>query len=75
MAAIEINPLVRHYTVEELAEKWNVHPETVRSWFRDEPGVLKIVKQQGPGRTKRKYATYRIPEPVMERVYRRMVNP
>ena len=33
--------LERHLTVNELAEAWGLHPDTVRSLFIDRPGVLK----------------------------------
>jgi len=63
----------RHYTVREIAETWNLSPDYVRKLFDGEPEVFK------PGndgtRTKRGYHTLRIPESVMERVYRRLCNP
>jgi len=44
--------------------------DTVHRMFRDEEGVLKI---QRPGtRYKRTYTTLRIPESVLNRVYRRI---
>jgi hypothetical protein len=33
-----------HYAPDELAELWGVSTETIRSIFREEPGVLKIGK-------------------------------
>jgi hypothetical protein len=60
----------RHYTPEELAELWAVSTETVRSIFREEPGVLKIGKTGS--RFKRGYVTLRIPEEVAERVHRKL---
>jgi hypothetical protein len=61
---------VRHYSPDELAELWSVSAETIRSIFRDEPGVLKIGKTGT--RTKRGYFTLRIPEDVAERVHARL---
>ena len=60
----------RHFTPDELATLWNVSPETVRSIFRNEPGVLKI-GDKGT-RHKRGYITLRIPEEVVERVHKRL---
>jgi hypothetical protein len=61
---------VRHYSPDELAALWGVSAETIRSIFRDEPGVLKIGKTGT--RTKRGYFTLRIPEDVAERVHARL---
>jgi hypothetical protein len=60
----------RHYSVEELASAWALSAETVRSIFRDEPGVLKIGKPAT--KHKRGYITLRIPEEVAERVHQRL---
>jgi hypothetical protein len=60
----------KHYAPDELAELWGVSTETVRSIFRDEPGVLKIGKTGS--RYKRGYVTLRIPEEVAERVHRKL---
>ena len=62
----------RHYTVRELAATWKVSPNTVTRIFRDEPGVLKIGRQHAR-RGHRGYVTLRIPESVVQRVYRRLV--
>ena len=60
----------KHYSPAELAKAWGVSVETVRSIFREEPGVLKL------GRTgakyRRGYVTLRIPQEVAERVHRRL---
>jgi|HubBroStandDraft_6_1064221.scaffolds.fasta_scaffold437399_2 hypothetical protein len=59
-----------HLSPAELAKKWGVSTETVRTIFREEPGVLKIGK---PGtKFRRGYFTLRIPESVAERVHRRL---
>ncbi len=34
--------LQKHFHVNELAELWGASPNTVRRWFENEPGVLKI---------------------------------
>lgn len=60
----------RHYTPDELAELWAVSTETIRSIFREEPGVLKLGKSGS--KYKRGYVTLRIPEEVAERVHRRL---
>ena len=60
----------RHYTVDEVAELWSLSRESVRKMFLSEPDVPKIAR---PGnRYKRSYVTLRIPESVLNRVYRRM---
>lgn len=59
-----------HYTAAEVAEQWGVSVDLVRDTFRDEPGVLLIER---PGtRVKRSYATMRIPESVLDRVYNQL---
>lgn len=60
----------KHYSPDELAELWGVSTETIRSIFRDEPGVLKIGKTGT--KYKRGYVTLRIPEDVAERVHARL---
>ncbi len=62
----------RHYTVKELAATWKLSPSTVTRIFRDEPGVLKIGRA-GTRRGPRTYVTLRIPESVVQRVYRMLV--
>jgi hypothetical protein len=63
----------RHYTADQVAKMWNLSTDTVRRLFQGEDGVLKIVR---PGnRYKRTYVTLRIPESVLNRVYRRIAGP
>jgi hypothetical protein len=62
---------VRHYTVEEIAELWRISEEFVRRLFEREPGVL-VLGSSGASRHKRRYRTVRIPEPVLERVHKRL---
>lgn len=60
----------RHYTVDQVAEMWSLSRESVRQMFLSEVDVLRIAR---PGnRYKRSYVTLRIPESVLNRVYRRM---
>lgn len=59
-----------HFSVIELAENWKLSDDFVRRQFRDEPGVIKWVRQR-PGR--RRYVILRIPKSVAERVYRRFM--
>jgi AraC-like DNA-binding protein len=65
MAALE-----KHYSIEEIAKLWHLSPKTVRELFREEPGVLKI--QRPEQRSKRVYTTWRLPQSVMDTVYRRL---
>ena len=58
----------RHYTVQEIAEAWNMSENLVRRLFENEPGVV-IFKKDRPH--KRTYKTIRIPESVLLRVHRR----
>jgi hypothetical protein len=69
VTADTVNPLEeRHYTISELAEKWNLSAEFVRQILRGEPGVTEWVRQR-PGR--RRYRVIRVPQSVAERLYRR----
>ena len=61
--------LEKHYTVNEIAEAWKLHPGAVRRLFAKEPGVLAVsTKGVRPG--VRQKHTYRIPESVLARVSR-----
>jgi hypothetical protein len=60
----------RHYTVDEVAALWSLSRDSVRRMFLSEPDVPKIARPGG--RYKRSYVTLRIPESVLNRVYRRM---
>ncbi len=61
-----------HYTVAEVAELWNLSPDAVRRLFENELAVLVLGGKGGRGR--RPYTTLRIPENVVERVYRRQLS-
>lgn len=60
----------KHWTVNEVAERWGVSVDLIRDVFKDEDGVL-IFERPGT-RTKRSYSTMRIPESVLERVYSKL---
>ena len=60
-----------HFSVKEIAEKWKLSVDAVRRLFEKEPGVL-VLEDGSRARHKRKYTTLRIPESVIERVYRRL---
>jgi hypothetical protein len=62
-----------HHTVAQVAQRWNVSADTIRSIFEREPGVLVIANQTSRG--KRRYRTLLIPESVLQRVHRRLENP
>jgi hypothetical protein len=62
---------VRHFSVPEIAELWNLSQDFVRRLFEKEPGVL-VFGAEKPRGHKRRYSTLRIPEFVVERVHRRM---
>jgi hypothetical protein len=61
----------RHYTVKEIGALWKLSTTTLIRLFRHEPGVLRIGREQ-PRRGRRSYSTLRIPQSVVERVYRRL---
>ena len=58
----------RHYSVQQLADSWNMSSDFVRRLFCNEPGVTEWVQQR---RGRRRYRVIRIPESVAVRVYRR----
>ena len=60
----------KHFSPAELAKAWGVSVETIRSIFREEPGVLKLGKTGT--KVRRGYFTLRIPQEVAERVHRRL---
>jgi len=59
------------YTPQELAQLWKLDESTVRKTFRDEPGVLKFGKSERRD-GKRDYVTLRIPQSVVDRVYKKL---
>jgi hypothetical protein len=73
-AAPAVSPMgfaERHYTVAEISQMWQLSPDSVRRLFEREPGVLALGGDHSAGH-KRRYATLRVPESVVGRVYRRM---
>jgi hypothetical protein len=64
---------MRHFTVQEIASLWNLSDDIVRELFEREPGVLVIGRDRST--RKRRYLTLRIPQDVVERVYRRRQRP
>lgn len=58
----------RHYTVGEIASRWNLSEDAVRRLFCNEPGVLALGNSSA-GRRKRRYVTLRIPQSVLDRVH------
>ena len=67
MAGSEVT-FERHFTVDQLAELWNMSDDFVRRLFLHEPGVV-VFYHHRPGR--RVYRTLRIPESVAQRVHTR----
>jgi hypothetical protein len=63
----------RHYSVQQIANLWGLSNDAIRDLFRREPGVLAIGHDGGRG--KRAYQTLRVPESVLQRVYRRFTKP
>lgn len=78
MAATAIQPIPDtpatepHYSPEQVAEMWNLDPNSIRRIFRDEDGVLRFGRAVST-RIKRAYTTLRILLSVLERVHRRML--
>lgn len=66
-----IDFLERHYTVGELARGWHLAAGTVRRWFENEPGVIRVGEQRLRKGKTRAYVSLRVPESVAQRVYRR----
>ena len=64
----------RHYSPQEVAKMWGLHPKTVRAVFEHEPEVLVLGDGESTkGRmSRRKKRTLRIPEHVLERVHMRL---
>ena len=61
----------RHYSVVEIAEMWGLSSGVVRRIFQNEPGVLAIGEPRPRFGRRRGKVTLRIPQSVLERVYRR----
>jgi len=70
-ATASTGAIERHYKVKELAALWKLSTDTVIRLFRDEPGVLKIGRER-PRRGHRSCTTLRIPDSIVQRVYRKL---
>ena len=64
----------KHFSVQEIADLWGLHRDSITKIFKKEPGVL-IIENNGFGRRKRRYQTLRIPESVLAWVHQRMARP
>jgi hypothetical protein len=56
-----------NFTVQQVADEWQIDPKTARRLFRHEPGVVTLT-----GRGTGKRVALRIPRSVVERVIRRL---
>lgn len=68
--SVGLQAFERHYTVAQLSKLWFFSESTIRRLFIKEPGVIKIAHQ--PTRMRRGYTSLRIPEPIAQRVHRRL---
>jgi hypothetical protein len=71
---VEPNPIdsyamEAHFSIEEVAKRWGLHQDTIRKYFRDEPGVIVI-----SGGKQQRNRTMRIPESVVLRVHQRITQ-
>jgi len=66
---VAVMPIEPVYTVDEVANMLKMSKDTARRRFRKEPGVF--VMTTPACKYKRRYETIRIPESVLQRVYRR----
>ncbi len=61
--------LEKHYSPQELGAIWGLSHDSIIRLIKNEPGVLKLCPPHRRGVRKR--TTYRIPESVATRVYKR----
>jgi hypothetical protein len=61
----------KHYTIPELAKIWGFAPATVRHWFENEPGVIRVGERRLRKGKRRGYVSLRVPESIAMKVYRR----
>ena len=68
----------KHLKISYLAGQWGYSDQFIRDLFKDEPGVLRVLRpERSNGRKggfKREYESMRIPESVARRVYERLVS-
>lgn len=57
---------------EEIAKRWGVSGNTIRTWFRDESGVIQWGRPESRPGKKRAHLSMRIPPEVEDRVRRRL---
>lgn len=67
--SVRPSPNAEFLTVQQIAERWELSPDTITRIFRDEPGVIPLGNEHPRG--KRKRVTLRIPIEVVERVKRK----
>ncbi len=65
-----MSALEKHYSVQEISDKWKLSPDTIRKLFHDEQGVVRIGRPES--RFKRQYFILRVPESVLLRVHARI---
>ena len=56
-----------HRSIRFFAEAWGLSEDTIRRWFQDQPGVLKVGESK---RGRRSRIELRIPQSVADAVYR-----
>jgi hypothetical protein len=61
--------LHEHYTIKQLAQKWQMSTWTIRRIFEKEPDVVRVGQPPTPG--KRPHFSIRIPDWVAYRVYKK----
>ena len=61
-------PFQRHFSVAEVAVLWKLSEDAIRRLFAKEPGV--VIFGTALRGSKRRYSTMRIPESVLQRVYK-----
>lgn len=59
----------RHYTVQQVAFRWNVAVRTIRRLFENEPDVMRICLPRQLGSSQNQRGTLRIPESAVQRVH------
>lgn len=62
----------KHYTVQEIAERWGLSDDTIRKLFKNEKGVLR--NNGAKGRIGGKRWQLLIPESLMLKVYQRLTE-
>ncbi len=60
----------QHFSVSELAKLWGFSDDFIRELFRNEVGVLKVVRPEKMH--KRRYVTLSIPESIVKKVHERL---